>query len=97
MGIFRKQPDSQPSYSLDDLRSDIGKAIEKARAARIHAVEIESAVHAILKRRAVLAHPYLCTALASRWESIQLQYLVRFSQIVEGFEQIVLVSRPVEA
>jgi hypothetical protein len=46
MGIFRKQPDNEPSYSLDDLRSDIGKAIEKARAARIHPIEIERAVHA---------------------------------------------------
>jgi hypothetical protein len=45
MGIFRKQPDNEPSYSLDDLRSDVGKAIEKARAARIHLIEIERAVH----------------------------------------------------
>jgi hypothetical protein len=29
------------------MRSDIGSAIEKARAARIHPVEIERAVHAI--------------------------------------------------
>lgn len=42
MGIFRKQPESEPPrYSLDDLRHDIGKAVEKARAARIHPVEIE--------------------------------------------------------
>ena len=47
MGIFRKQPDNEPSYSLDDLRSDIGKAMEKARAAHIHPIEIERAVHAI--------------------------------------------------
>jgi hypothetical protein len=47
MGIFRKQPDSdEPRYTLDDMRSDIGKAIEKARAARIHPIEIERAVHA---------------------------------------------------
>ena len=46
MGIFRKQPDSDPRYSLDDLRSDVGKAIEKARAARIHPIEIERTVHA---------------------------------------------------
>jgi hypothetical protein len=43
---------------LDDLRSDIGKAIEKARAARIHPIEIERAVHAIAdwqaQRRALL-------------------------------------------
>ena len=47
MGIFRKQPGSEPSYCLDDLRSDIGKAIEKARAARIHPIEIERGVPAI--------------------------------------------------
>ena len=46
VGTFRKQPANKPKYSLDDLRSDIGKAIEKARAARIHPVEIERAVHA---------------------------------------------------
>jgi hypothetical protein len=48
MGIFRKQSDThEPRYTLDDMRSEIGRAIEKARAARIHPVEIESAVHAI--------------------------------------------------
>jgi hypothetical protein len=47
MGIFRKQPDSEPRYSLDDLRRDIAEAIERARASRIHPVEIERAVHAI--------------------------------------------------
>jgi hypothetical protein len=46
MGIFRKQSDTEPSYSLDGLRRDIGKAIEKAREARIHPVEIQRAVHA---------------------------------------------------
>jgi hypothetical protein len=46
MGIFRKQPNSEPRYSLDDLRRDIGEAMEKARAARIHPIEIEHAVHA---------------------------------------------------
>jgi hypothetical protein len=44
--IFRKQPDAEPSYSLDDLRRDIGAAIAKARAAHIHSVEIERACHA---------------------------------------------------
>jgi hypothetical protein len=29
------------------LRRDIGEAIEKARAARVHPIEIERAVHAI--------------------------------------------------
>jgi hypothetical protein len=57
MGIFRKQPDNKPSYSLDDLRNEIGEAIEKARAARIHPIEIERTVHAIAdwqaQRRAV--------------------------------------------
>jgi hypothetical protein len=47
MGIFRKQPDSEPRYSLDDLRHDIGKAIGKAREAKTHPIEIERAVHAI--------------------------------------------------
>jgi hypothetical protein len=47
MRIFEKQPDIEPRYSLDDLRRDIGMAIEKARAARIHSIEIERAVHAI--------------------------------------------------
>jgi hypothetical protein len=46
MRIFCKQPDNEPKYSLEDLRSDVAKAIEKARAARIHPVEIERAVHA---------------------------------------------------
>ena len=46
MGIFRKQPANEPKYSLDDLRRDIGQAIEKARAARIHPIEIERAIHA---------------------------------------------------
>jgi hypothetical protein len=47
MGIFRKQSDShEPRYTLDDMRSEIGKAIEKARAARIHPIEIGRAVHA---------------------------------------------------
>jgi hypothetical protein len=59
MGIFRKQPTNEPRYSLDDLRSDVGKAIEKARAARIHPIEIERTVHAIAdwqaQRRAVTA------------------------------------------
>jgi hypothetical protein len=52
MGIFRKQPTNEPRYSLDDLRSDVGKAIEKARAARIHPVEIERAVHVMVDWRA---------------------------------------------
>jgi hypothetical protein len=52
MRIFRKQPDSEPRYSLDDLRRDIGEAIEKARAPRIHPIEIERAVHAIADWRA---------------------------------------------
>jgi hypothetical protein len=47
MGIVRRQTTNEPKYSLDDLRSDIGKAIEKARAARIHPIEIERAVRAI--------------------------------------------------
>jgi hypothetical protein len=48
MGIFRKKSDShEPRYTLDDMRSEIGKAIEKPRAARIHPIEIERAVHAI--------------------------------------------------
>jgi hypothetical protein len=60
MGIFRKQSDShEPRYTLNDMRSEIGKAIEKARAARIHPVEIERTVHAIAdwqtQRRAVTA------------------------------------------
>jgi hypothetical protein len=42
--IFRKQSDAAPSYSLDDLRSDIGAAIAKARQARIHPVMIERAL-----------------------------------------------------
>jgi hypothetical protein len=48
MGIFRKKSDShEPRYTLDDMRSEIGKAIEKPRAARTHPIEIERAVHAI--------------------------------------------------
>jgi hypothetical protein len=47
MGIFRKQPECQPRYSLDYLRRDIGEAMEKTRAARIHPIEIERAVHAV--------------------------------------------------
>ena len=46
MSIFRKQPDAAPSYSLDDLRHDIGAAIAKARGSHIHSVEIERACHA---------------------------------------------------
>ena len=44
--IFRKQPDAEPRYTLDDLRSDIGAAIAKARDAHIHSVVIERACHA---------------------------------------------------
>ena len=36
--IFRKQPDAEPRYTLDDLRRDIGAAIAKARDAHIHSV-----------------------------------------------------------
>jgi hypothetical protein len=51
MGIFCRQSDSyEPRHTLDDMRSEIGKAIEKARAARIHPIEIERAVHAIADR-----------------------------------------------
>jgi hypothetical protein len=42
--IFRKQPDAEPRYTIDDLRSDIGAAIAKAREARIHPVLIERAL-----------------------------------------------------
>ena len=45
MSIFRKQPDAEPRYTLDDLRRDIGAAIAKARDARIHRVIIERALH----------------------------------------------------
>ena len=44
--IFRKQPDAEPRYTLDDLRRDIGVAIAKARDAHIHSVVIERACHA---------------------------------------------------
>jgi hypothetical protein len=44
--IFRKQPDAEPRYTLDDLRRDIGAAIAKARDAHIHSVVIERACHA---------------------------------------------------
>jgi hypothetical protein len=44
--IFRKQPDAEPRYSIDNLRRDIGEAIAKAREARIHPVQIERACHA---------------------------------------------------
>jgi hypothetical protein len=47
MGIFRKQPANEPKYSLDDLRSNAGNAIQKARAPRIHLIEFERAVHAV--------------------------------------------------
>ena len=57
--IFRKQPDAEPRYTIDDLRSDIGAAIAKARDAHIHGVEIERACHAagdaIAMRRATTA------------------------------------------
>lgn len=42
--IFRKEPDAKPRYTIDDLRSDIGAAIAKAREARIHPVLIERAL-----------------------------------------------------
>jgi hypothetical protein len=42
--IFRKKPDAEPGYTIDDLRSDIGAAIAKAREARIHPVMIERAL-----------------------------------------------------
>ena len=44
--IFRKQPDAEPRYTIDDLRSDIGAGIAKARDAHIHSVVIERACHA---------------------------------------------------
>ena len=44
--IFRKQPDAEPRYTLDDLRRDIGAAIAKARDAHIHSVVIVRACHA---------------------------------------------------
>jgi hypothetical protein len=46
MSIFRKQPDAEPRYSIDDLRNDISAAIGKARDAKIHPVQIERACHA---------------------------------------------------
>jgi hypothetical protein len=46
MGIFRKPNSDGPRYTLDDMSSEIGKAIAKARAARIHPIEIERACHA---------------------------------------------------
>jgi hypothetical protein len=57
--MFKKHVPTSERYTLDDMRSDIGKAIEKARAARIHPIEIERAVHAIAdwqaQRRATTA------------------------------------------
>jgi hypothetical protein len=62
MGIFRHHPTEPPRYSLDNLRRDIASAVERARDAHVHSVEIERAVHAIAdwqaQRRAMTTPVY---------------------------------------
>jgi hypothetical protein len=43
MGIFRRQPDSEPAYTLDDMRRDLAKLVAEAREAKIHPVQISRA------------------------------------------------------